>query len=431
MWYEQLHSSVNYWTFMVSNNGKGQLIATSARPGGIDVSPTKTTGFTPVPDGAKTWEWHTSWKDVGGLGGCGDFESDAIDTRAYFPKVAGQITAGFLHHWDGGHPPIRCRERKTSEFVGTVWFDLNEIFSKPPLPKAEYAMLTFKAIESDGPGGVCKDELRLPSDDWMRGLPENTLPKTGSLEPAVYFEGCPAAGCSFDVTSIVNNWITGREDRYGFVISGLDDIAAIGTDGGKNPDNNAHCTTRYGDFRLTVTYKYSEPPVIVIPPKPGTPVRGNVSLTSNGGTASASSTSAPFSPARAIDGEHQGLNWVSGGGWQGGGPTNNDWLQIDFSDFKTIDEIDVFMIQDNYASPIEPTLDTPLSKYGLTNFRVQYRHKFGDWVDVKAVGNPVIDNMNVWRQFKFLGIRTKQIRVLVSKTPDGWSRIAEVEAWGY
>src|SRR3989440_6356995 len=40
-WYEELNSSDKYWTFMVSNNGKGQLIATSARPNSVmDVSPT-------------------------------------------------------------------------------------------------------------------------------------------------------------------------------------------------------------------------------------------------------------------------------------------------------------------------------------------------------------------------------------------------------
>src|SRR5216684_2728595 len=31
-WYEELHSSDKYWIFMVSNNGRGQMIATSARP---------------------------------------------------------------------------------------------------------------------------------------------------------------------------------------------------------------------------------------------------------------------------------------------------------------------------------------------------------------------------------------------------------------
>jgi hypothetical protein len=42
-WYEELHSSDKYWIFTVSNNGRGQLIATSARPNAssvIDVSPT-------------------------------------------------------------------------------------------------------------------------------------------------------------------------------------------------------------------------------------------------------------------------------------------------------------------------------------------------------------------------------------------------------
>ena len=40
-WYEELRSPDKYWTFMVSNNGHGQLIATSARPNNKkEVSPT-------------------------------------------------------------------------------------------------------------------------------------------------------------------------------------------------------------------------------------------------------------------------------------------------------------------------------------------------------------------------------------------------------
>ena len=40
-WYEELHSADSYWTFMVSNNGRGQLIATSARANPrMNVSPT-------------------------------------------------------------------------------------------------------------------------------------------------------------------------------------------------------------------------------------------------------------------------------------------------------------------------------------------------------------------------------------------------------
>src|SRR5205807_7646426 len=55
-WYEELRYSDKYWTFMVSNNGAGQLIATSARPGGLDVRPTTTAGFTPSADGVESFE---------------------------------------------------------------------------------------------------------------------------------------------------------------------------------------------------------------------------------------------------------------------------------------------------------------------------------------------------------------------------------------
>src|SRR5216684_2698052 len=60
-------------------------------------------------------------------------------------------------------------------------------------------------------------------------------------------------------------------------------------------------------------------------------IRKNVALASNHAKASASSiyTDASYSPDKAIDGDHRGLNWAKGGGWNGAGPTNNDWLQID------------------------------------------------------------------------------------------------------
>jgi len=48
-WFEQLHSSDKYWTFMVSNNGRGQLIATGARPNEETVVPPKRS-VPPVPE---------------------------------------------------------------------------------------------------------------------------------------------------------------------------------------------------------------------------------------------------------------------------------------------------------------------------------------------------------------------------------------------
>jgi hypothetical protein len=329
-WYEELHSTEKRWTFMVYNDGLGQLIATSARPNVIEEDTTTTVIFKPVPDGTKTWEWYTQWETNNvTCWASPHFDFDPF-TEVYIPKVAGQIAAGFVHHWDGGHKPFPCQERKTSEFVGTVWFDLSEIFSKSPMPKAETATLTFRAIASDGPGGVCKDELRLPADDWMKGLPENTLPRTGSLEPAVYFEGCPPAGCSFDVTSIVNNWITGRADRYGFAISGRDDLAAIGTDDGKNPDNNAHCTTRYEDFSLTVKYRFKSGPVII-------PLPVNLALNK----AATEANPYPGGEAyRAVDGNTDGLR-VNGSV----AITNNEsnaWWQVDLGSTQSIQNIKVW-----------------------------------------------------------------------------------------
>jgi len=48
-WFEELHSSDKYWTFMVSNNGRGQLIATGARPNEETVVPAKRR-VPPLPD---------------------------------------------------------------------------------------------------------------------------------------------------------------------------------------------------------------------------------------------------------------------------------------------------------------------------------------------------------------------------------------------
>ena len=450
LWYEELRYSDKYWTFMVSNNGKGQLIATSARSGGIDGSPTTTTTFTPSPVGLRTWfsyhQWHTDRWDC-------DPPRYKDDTSGV---PAGQVLVGYINHKDGGHDPFPCVENSKIDYRGTIWFDLSEIFKESPFPiVAAKATLNFKQVEGSVAAydyarrpisKVCEHRLLVATADWMKedarsdvygSDPRVPVPGGDLIAP---IKGCPPEGCTIDVTSLVNNWITGATDRYGFVLAPLsEDEVFIDK---LNPHDNSVCETRYGDFSLTVTYRFKRliihplpPPEKVpgkTPPGPDTlDIRKNVALTSNGGTASASSTfNTSFSPGKAIDGEHQGLNWVSGGGWQGAGPTNDDWLQVDFRGHKTIDEIDVFMIQDNYASPIEPALDTPSTKYGLTNFRVQYWTQFGAWADVVVVGNPVTGNMNVWKQFKFRGLRTNKIRVLVSKTPDGWSRIAELEAWG-
>lgn len=65
---------------------------------------------------------------------------------------------------------------------------------------------------------------------------------------------------------------------------------------------------------------------------------------------------------------------------------------------KTIDEVDVFSLQDNYAAPIEPTAGTTLTQYGLTNFTVQYWDG-SQWAAVPGGG--VSGNTLVWRSVTF------------------------------
>lgn len=156
--------------------------------------------------------------------------------------------------------------------------------------------------------------------------------------------------------------------------------------------------------------------------------RVNVAAATNGATAVASSTfSSAFAPTGAINGDRKGIGWGNGGGWNDGtGGTYPDSLEIDFAGSKTIDEIDVFTLQDNYQSPIEPTLATPFSQYGITDFQVQY------WTGAAWAMVPngsITGSRLVWRRLSFAPLSTTRIRILVTGSLNTWSRITEVEAY--
>ena len=97
------------------------------------------------------------------------------------------------------------------------------------------------------------------------------------------------------------------------------------------------------------------------------PGRMNMALATNGGTALASSTYSLSYPASGtINGDRKGLNWGAGGAWcDGTSNTWPDWLEVDFDGLKTIDEVDVFSMQDSYRTPSEPTPSMTFANYGL------------------------------------------------------------------
>jgi len=162
----------------------------------------------------------------------------------------------------------------------------------------------------------------------------------------------------------------------------------------------------------------------------------NVALASNGATASASSTLDDGRlPIAAINGDRKGIHWGSdpttGSGWHDA--TNGvypDWLQVNFNGSKTINEVDVFSVQDDVLNPVEPTSTLTFTQYGITDFSVQSWNG-ANWVDIPDCS--VTGNNLVWRKLTLSNpVTTSAVRLQVTATPPGpysYSRIVELEAW--
>jgi RHS repeat-associated protein len=130
-----------------------------------------------------------------------------------------------------------------------------------------------------------------------------------------------------------------------------------------------------------------------------------------------------------VNGDRKSLNAGSDGAWVDAGPayTFPDWVQVDFGANKTLDEIDVFTLQDNYAGSSEPTETMTFTQWGLTGYEVQYWDGGNNWVTV--AGGSVTGNNKIWRKFTFAPITTSKIRVLTNASVDGYSRLTEIEAY--
>jgi uncharacterized protein (TIGR03437 family) len=152
-----------------------------------------------------------------------------------------------------------------------------------------------------------------------------------------------------------------------------------------------------------------------------------VALATNGASVAASSTfSNNYPVSAAIDGDHKGLNWGNGGGWNDATEnTQPDWLEVDFLGAQVINEVDVYTLQDDFANPIEPTDTLTFSQFGLTGFDVQYFNNT-NWVTLP--GGTVTTNSLVKRKILFTPVATTKIRVVVNSSLGGYSRIAEVAA---
>jgi len=145
--------------------------------------------------------------------------------------------------------------------------------------------------------------------------------------------------------------------------------------------------------------------------------RYNVALATNGAVATASSahTCCGFSTTGAINGNNRGP-WGNGEGWNDATPNVvPDWIQVNFAGSKTLDEISVFSLHDNYTQENTPTETQTFTLYGLLAFDVQYWNG-SSWITIP--GGSVTGNNKVWRKFTFSPITTNKIRVWINQVPD-------------
>ncbi len=254
----------------------------------------------------------------------------------------------------------------------------------------------------------------------------------GNTPPSVSIAS-PATGATF--TAPVNVTITANaSDADGSVqqVSFFANGALLGTDT-SSPYSFTWTNVTVGNHTLTAVATdnqsattTSTPVQITVASLPG---RLNFAAAVNGGFATASSTLSPNYPASGtINGDRRGLGWGAGGGWNDGTPNSApDWLEVNFDGPVQVDEVNVFFMQDNYTAPVEPTLTMTFFYWGVRAFEVQYWNGTS-WVAVP--GGTVTNNNKVWRQFLFSPITTTRIRIHITQSLNGYSRVMEVEAWG-
>jgi hypothetical protein len=254
----------------------------------------------------------------------------------------------------------------------------------------------------------------------------------GNTPPTVSITS-PAAGATYTAPAAITVSATAADSDGSIAsVAFFANGSAIGTDTSTpfsvdwtNVPQGAYALTAVATDNLGATTT-SAPISIVVNPPAG---RMNMALAANGAVATASSIySGGYSAAGAINGDRRGLSWGAGGGWNDGtANTYPDWIEVTFSGAKTIDEVSVFSMQDNYTTPAEPTPTMTFGSWGLRNFEVQY-WTGSAWAPIP--GASITNNNLVWRKFTFTPVTTTKIRVHVTGALNGFSRMVEVEAWG-
>ena len=157
----------------------------------------------------------------------------------------------------------------------------------------------------------------------------------------------------------------------------------------------------------------------------------NAAVTSNGATATATSTAAGggFEASNAIDGYRAPLvRWDAGGIWHSAVPVSvasPQILTVTFASAESIKEISVTTVRDSFTdNRAVRSLTETFTQFGIQDFTVE-ANVGGSWVTLATVTN----NNKIWRQLRFAAVVATAVRIVVTKAADGYARIAEIEAF--
>lgn len=147
----------------------------------------------------------------------------------------------------------------------------------------------------------------------------------------------------------------------------------------------------------------------------------NVALTSNGATATASSTAAGnYNVADLINGQTTSTDWGNpGGGWKDAtADTFPDWVEIAFGQSSTIDQLKIYTINSDTMSA---------ASYGIKDFEVQYWNN-GAWESLETITGSSVDRVTL----DFTAVATDKVRINITDVngvSPKESRLVELEVY--
>ncbi|MCK6434187.1 MAG: Ig-like domain-containing protein [Aquabacterium sp.] len=334
---------------------------------------------------------------------------------------------GIIVLFGGGAGGSETNDTWVYHYASNTWTPLAPASAPPPrrLGQVAYNPVTRQTIIFGG----ATTGVGQRSDIWAlkltSGAPPNTPPSVSLTSPAPGSTYTAPATIALAASASDTDGSVAKVEFYaGATKIGEDTTAPYAVNWSSVPAGSYSLTAVATDNAGATATSTA----VNVTVNPGGGTSTNVAAQANGGVASASSTYSSAYPVAAVnDGSRLGNRWAQGGGWNDAtASTYPDWVQVTFAGARTIDRIDVFTLQDNYAAGIAPTPSSTFNLYGITDFTVQY-WTGAAWATVPD-GSVSANNL-VWRSFTFPAVSTDRLRITVSKALYWYSRIVEIEAW--